>query len=129
MLRRTSSRSVTMSCPATRAVPEVGVASVHSMLIVVVLPAPFGPRKPNTSPGATSKLTPFTASKSPNRLRSSCTHTAGTLRSVAIRRLQIVVGEDPEDRPPGVAKQSSCRRRLPGVRHLHQLPERVLQLG
>ena len=36
------------------------------MLIVVVLPAPFGPRNPNTSPGATEKETPRTASTSPN---------------------------------------------------------------
>ena len=40
----------TTSCPATSASPEVGLASVQSMLIVVVLPAPLGPRKPNTSP-------------------------------------------------------------------------------
>ena len=30
--------------------PEVGLMSVSSILIVVLLPAPFGPRKPNTSP-------------------------------------------------------------------------------
>ena len=30
-----------------------GPASVQSMLIVVVLPAPLGPRKPKTSPAAT----------------------------------------------------------------------------
>ena len=41
--------------------PTVGLASVQSMLIVVVLPAPLGPRKPNTSPVATSKSTPRTA--------------------------------------------------------------------
>ena len=33
-----------------------------SILIVVVLPAPFGPRKPKISPRGTSKLTPCTAS-------------------------------------------------------------------
>src|SRR3954468_3093154 len=60
-------------CPATPRLPPVGFASVQSMLIVVVLPAPFGPRNPNTSPGSTSKLTPRTASKSSNFLRSSST--------------------------------------------------------
>jgi hypothetical protein len=35
------------------------------MLMVVVLPAPLGPRKPKTSPLATSKLTPRTASTAP----------------------------------------------------------------
>ena len=36
--------------------------------IVEVLPAPFGPRKPNNSPGATSKSTASTAVNSPNCL-------------------------------------------------------------
>ena len=65
MLRRTSPRSVTTSWPATSAVPPVGSTSVHNIPIVVDLPAPFGPRKPNVSPGATSKSTPRTATSSP----------------------------------------------------------------
>jgi hypothetical protein len=36
--------------PATTADPEVGAISVPSVRTVVVLPAPLGPRKPNTSP-------------------------------------------------------------------------------
>src|SRR5690349_3204464 len=44
-----------------RARPEVGRSSVQSTEMVVVLPAPFGPRKPKTSPACTSKLTPLTA--------------------------------------------------------------------
>jgi hypothetical protein len=39
------------SNPATRALPSVASISVARMRIVVVLPAPFGPRNPNTSPG------------------------------------------------------------------------------
>ncbi len=46
------------------------------MLIVVDLPAPFGPRKPNVSPVATSKSMPRTASMSPYRLVSSLTDIA-----------------------------------------------------
>ena len=38
------------------------------MRIVVVLPAPLGPRKPNTSPARTSNDTSATASRLPNRL-------------------------------------------------------------
>ena len=68
MWRRTSSRSRTTSWPATVALPPVGLASVQSMLIVVVLPAPFGPRNPNTSPASTENETPRTASTSPNDL-------------------------------------------------------------
>src|SRR5262245_37072383 len=86
MLRRTSSRSVTESWPATNAAPDVGRASVHSTLIVVVLPAPFGPRKPNTSPGATSKLTPRTASTSPKDFFKSRTSIAGIV--MWLRKLQ-----------------------------------------
>ena len=48
-----------------RAVPPVGTIVVVSMPIVVDLPAPFGPSRPNTSPGATSKSMPFTASTPP----------------------------------------------------------------
>ena len=44
------------------ALPEVGSSRVISILIVVVLPAPLGPSRPKSSPGAISKLTPFTAS-------------------------------------------------------------------
>ena len=36
-----------------RASPEVGNTSCSSSFSVVVFPAPFGPRKPNTSPGST----------------------------------------------------------------------------
>jgi hypothetical protein len=36
--------------PATVAEPEVGAIRVLRVRTVVVFPAPFGPRKPNTSP-------------------------------------------------------------------------------
>ena len=42
----TPSGSWTTSTPATIAVPDVGRMMPHSMRIVVVLPEPFGPRKP-----------------------------------------------------------------------------------
>ena len=41
-----------------RARPSVGGSSVVSTRSVVVLPAPLGPSRPNTSPGATAKDTP-----------------------------------------------------------------------
>src|SRR5439155_549242 len=49
MERRTSLRCESTSKPLTVAEPAVGRSSVQSMLIVVVFPAPFGPRKPKTS--------------------------------------------------------------------------------
>src|SRR5215218_9765727 len=45
--------------------------------MVVVLPAPFGPRKPKASPLSTSKLTPRTASTSSNDLARPRTEIAG----------------------------------------------------
>src|SRR4051812_9555228 len=41
--------------------PAVGYKSPSNILIVVDLPEPFGPSKPNTSPRRTSKSTPSTA--------------------------------------------------------------------
>ena len=57
------------STPATRALPAVIERSVVSILTVVDLPAPFGPRKPNTSPASTRRSTPRTASTVSERLR------------------------------------------------------------
>jgi len=80
MPRRASSGSVLTSTPATRADPEVIVIRVVSMRTVVDFPAPLGPRKPNTSPSATWRSTPRTASTVPlrpvNRLTSWVASTA-----------------------------------------------------
>jgi hypothetical protein len=62
--------------PATTADPDVGAISVPSVRTVVVLPAPFGPRKPNTSPCPISKLTSANATLSPNVLPRPLTDTA-----------------------------------------------------
>ena len=54
-----------MSWPQTTAVPDVGGMKPVIILIVVDFPAPFGPRKPRTSPFATSKDIPLTACSGP----------------------------------------------------------------
>jgi hypothetical protein len=54
--------------PATDADPDVGVISVPSIRTVVVLPAPFGPRNPNTSPLPTLNDTSSTALLPPKTL-------------------------------------------------------------
>src|SRR5579875_3611308 len=61
--------SVEGSIPSTRSVPpETG--DMHEIIrIVLVLPAPLGPRNPKHSPRTISKSTPSTAVKSPNRLQ------------------------------------------------------------
>jgi hypothetical protein len=42
-------------------VPDVGESVVVRIEIVVVLPAPFGPRRAKNSPASTLKLAPSTA--------------------------------------------------------------------
>src|SRR6516162_5635979 len=54
--------------PATTADPAVGAISVPRIRTVVVLPAPLGPRKPNTSPRATLNDTLATALREPKFL-------------------------------------------------------------
>ena len=51
--------------------------SVPSVRTVVVFPAPFGPRNPNTSPWPTSKETSSKATRSPKRLLRLRTDSAG----------------------------------------------------
>jgi hypothetical protein len=51
--------------------PELGRMRPTSMRIVVVFPAPFGPRKPKTSPGSISNETPETIVLSPIDFESS----------------------------------------------------------
>ena len=57
-----------MSNPPTVTVPLVGGRKPVSIRMVVDLPAPFGPRKPSTSPRSTAKVIPSTARFVPNIL-------------------------------------------------------------
>ena len=68
MCLRTISGLARRSYPATMAVPPLGRSAVDSILNVVVLPAPFGPKRPRISPGLHSKLTPSQARIVPNLL-------------------------------------------------------------
>jgi hypothetical protein len=65
--------------------PLLGDIWPVSTLIVVDLPAPFGPRKPRISPGITSKLTFFTASMSPYEKLRSSTLMAGVVIAPSFR--------------------------------------------
>ena len=51
-----------------RSVPAETGDTQAIMRIVLVLPAPLGPRKPKLSPAATSKSMPSTAVNTPKRL-------------------------------------------------------------
>jgi hypothetical protein len=57
--------SLTISWPRMMADPEEGFVTPVRNLMVVVFPAPFGPRRPKTLPWGTSKLMPFKAVKLP----------------------------------------------------------------
>src|SRR3954464_12968788 len=63
--RRTSVDWVIGFRPSISIVPLVGVNNVVSILIVVVFPAPFGPRKAKISPLLTSSEMSLTAATSP----------------------------------------------------------------
>ena len=84
MVSLTAWESVTTECPAMVASPPVGLSRQLSMEMVVLLPAPLGPRRLKISPSAMSKLTPSTASTpfgGSYCLRSSLTSTMLTGRS------------------------------------------------
>ncbi|MDP3185062.1 MAG: hypothetical protein Q8M58_07320 [Anaerolineales bacterium] len=53
--------SLSRSKSRMQALPDAGRVRPVNMRMVVVLPAPLGPRKPNTSPWRTAKSTPSTA--------------------------------------------------------------------
>src|SRR5665647_2788140 len=59
------------SMPPICTVPDVGLRIPAIIRKVVVLPAPFGPRKPNSSPFGTVRSIASTALKEPYRLVSA----------------------------------------------------------
>src|ERR1700757_2317652 len=69
--RRTESGSLTGSWPAIESRPSLGLSTVVSILIVVVLPAPLGPRKPKMTPSGTANEMRSTAVKPSKRLTRS----------------------------------------------------------
>ena len=65
----TDARDVDAGASRTRHRPELGWARPSRHRIVVVLPDPFGPRKPNTPPAGTDRSRPSTARTRPPRRR------------------------------------------------------------
>src|ERR1035437_7925320 len=67
------------------------------MLIVVDLPAPFGPRNPNPSPSPTSNETSRTASRSPKQRPSESATTAAAAIAITFAgRLDNRIGRSTE---------------------------------
>src|SRR6476469_9323829 len=93
--------------------------------MVVVLPAPFGPRMPVTAPGAALSVSPSTAVVWPYRLTSPPISTAGTcgtvLTDASLRRQQPAHRGGVDDlRPPRVDPAQRVvdgRRRILVVHH------------
>src|SRR6266849_6260572 len=86
--RRTVLASRTMSWPAMSTLPEVGASVVVRIEMVVVLPAPLGPRRAKNSPGSTSNEIPSTALTLPFRYRltRSRTSIAGAISALRLPR-------------------------------------------
>ncbi len=81
---RTSFWSVAGSRPSSSSDPVVGRSKVVSILMVVVLPAPFGPRKAKISPAHTSNVTSLTAVTFPNALTTCWTRMIGRSLTYAL---------------------------------------------
>jgi hypothetical protein len=63
--------------PSANSSPEVGATTPDRALKKVVLPAPFGPMMPTSSPGANAALTASTAVRPPKRTVSARASTSG----------------------------------------------------
>src|ERR1039457_6247448 len=79
MARRTSTGCVVIEKPPTRASPEDGGKRVVSILIVVLLPAPFEPSNPNTSPALATSVKESTAVNEPKRRERRSSSTTGVV--------------------------------------------------
>src|SRR5262249_47020997 len=123
------SGSVPRSKPRTRPPPSDGSRMPQSIRRVVVLPEPFGPRKPYSSPAWTTRSTWSTAVNAPNRLVSRWVTTAGgdASRSAKPRahgRQTHVLGADPQpDQPAGDAPEERPARQQA---HHARRPQRLL---
>src|SRR6478736_3839330 len=80
----------TMSLPPTETLPSVGAMKPVIMRIEVDLPAPFGPRKPSTSPRSTAKDIPSTARFVPKTFTKFSTLIMVTLQNSDERTREIV---------------------------------------
>src|SRR3990172_1485396 len=83
------------SLSISQALPPVGYISPTSILSVVVLPAPLGPRKPKTSPRFTSSVRPLSA---PTFLIRKPTRNSISRASV------LIIGHPPCGKPSACAK-------------------------
>src|SRR5712692_10311208 len=89
-MRRASGSVV--GTPKMRAWPLVGRTRPSSTLTVVVLPAPFGPKKPKTSPGSTVSVRSCRAMVRPYALWRLVISTAGAHREPDVKSADAGAG-------------------------------------
>src|SRR6185436_9947462 len=110
--RRTSCGCAFGSSPSMAICPLSGLTSVVSIWMVVVLPAPLGPRNAKISPAWTSKDTPLTALTSPNvftRFSTWIMRTSGGSLGLSEQRAERVLPAT--ENPKG--ETARLRERLP----------------
>src|SRR5262245_4318697 len=100
MRARTFSGFRATSSPSTLARPPSGGSRVVNTRTVVVLPAPFGPSRPKTVAGGTSKSTPSSATTSPKRFSRPATAIAESDMLVSL----ALMLEEVKCRVPQVSK-------------------------
>src|SRR5205085_12317760 len=88
--RRVGDRRVT-SLPPRRIRPWFGGSRPVITLNNVVLPAPFGPMSPVTTPGSAARLTASSATLPPNRTVAPSTSSSGTGLPFALARPEVPV--------------------------------------
>src|SRR4051812_14916900 len=100
--------------------PLVGFRRPAIMRIVVVLPAPFGPRKPWISPGSTDRLTPSTAVNGPYFLTSVSTAIMASGRLRPAVGGAVALGNGQLHRPEVLGRPPDEDRRVAGLDvHVH----------
>src|SRR6478735_2316704 len=83
--------SAVTSVPSRRTRPESGAVRPTTIENVVVLPAPFGPRRPTTSPDAISISTPLTTVRPPYDLVSPIVFSVAIQSRVPVQGTVVVV--------------------------------------
>src|SRR5436189_3611025 len=107
--------------------PLSGLVIPTIIRIVVVFPAPLGPRKPNTLPGRTSNDSPSTAVKSPNRFVTPSTRNVAApslINRSQISTSRVENGELRIENSDGLCHWT-LRRGLPRRRRSRQIRRRL----
>src|SRR5215472_3536127 len=106
-----------MGWPSTQPSPPVGARRPSSSFTAVVLPAPLGPRKPNTSPRGTVMVRPARATVRPKCFDSSTQWMAGEAAAVTAAACLSWRSTNVFQ----CASPAPCRELRKAVRHRQQL--------